>query len=63
MEHYNIHLAVFQPYTLIWWLIFPRSRYTGMAITHGESIDSLTGWKVTQWTESNFSQIHFRKQR
>jgi hypothetical protein len=32
----NVHLAVFQPYTLIWWLIFPRSRYFGMAITHGE---------------------------
>jgi hypothetical protein len=32
----DVHLTVFQPYTPIWWLIFPRSRYFGMTITHGE---------------------------
>jgi hypothetical protein len=32
----DVHLSVFQPYTQIWQLIFPRSRYFGMAITHSE---------------------------
>jgi hypothetical protein len=50
-----------QPYTLTWQPIFPRSIYFGMAITHREQIGSLTGWKVTQQTESSFSWIHMRK--